>query len=302
MIAVHHEQLGFRLQIGGPALRRRAIRKSANWLCVEELEPRLTLTGSIRAALADHVLSLTGSPGSDLVTIEQNGPVGNEPELIEIRGMGGTKVNGGSKAIFPAEASTRLELNLGSGNNAVQIGSGPGASLILDGLIAIMGNGNDLLAIIHCTLNGPVTVSTGAGTDRVTIEKCEFMNTVTYVLGAGNDVLSIDDSKYCGFTTVDLGAGNDKLLVETRRELHGQSEYDGYAIRCGKGNDLIRVGIQDDPGRRITVDGPINVDGGPGTDSIQAATNNAFNQSYRDRVISNFERLPWFIVASQFAE
>src|SRR5262245_21664766 len=103
--------------------------RKATRLSFEPLEPRLAMA-TVTAALSNGVLTVTGTQGDDQVTIDRNG------DRIRVAQ---------ANASFNAKEIARIEIDLGDGNDSVQIKS-PGKSLKSFGEATTItaGDGNDV--------------------------------------------------------------------------------------------------------------------------------------------------------------
>ena len=199
----------------------------------------------------DGVLTLTGSPANDRLTIS------GTPERIVVLAQLGTRLpserrfGGGRFAIF--EGVTGVIFDGQGGNDNLQITAGVGTFSYLGG------EGNETL-LADLALAGDVQVNMGGGDDRV-ILKAAAANMLQIDLGDGTNTLSLSDTVVSVLSIVS-GSGSDQILLNRVNGIPMVGV--DLSVSSGAGNDL--VGFQACLLRAADPMTPAFLDGGDGDD------------------------------------
>ena len=266
-------------------------------LTVESLETREMLAGNVVASLAQNgTLTLTGDPADNNVQVSES-PRGSGTWCVQPNDSSGitTRINQATKPVnfksvkflriylgagndslllqgtLPADVANlgaRVQIDMGSGNNAVRIPSlvstpvpgqpaKPTALPIgLDSIQATGGNNSITLQNVNWAGNRWLIQTFGNGDSSVSITNSQFAASPQSVLyatpsltvntGAGNDSLMLDHVTVDRFGA-NLGGGNDFAQVTscayTYCTLDGSSGWNGlYA--AGNTKNLLYYGFQ----------------------------------------------------------
>ncbi|MDB5338653.1 MAG: Phosphoesterase, PA-phosphatase related protein [Planctomycetaceae bacterium] len=212
---------------------------------VERLENRVFLASNITASLSKGILTITGSADADRVTVQPAG----QPGSVRISVAGGT-VN--SQQFVELQGLTKdLRAFLAGGNDQIVIQGFTGANALPKNLIVDTGDGADVVDIHNVKVNG----------------------TTKLTLDAGSDLLQIDDAQFVKKATLDSGDGDDGILLDRRTDFSGTTQFNNkLAVSLGAGTDVLRLGIDGDSSRRVSVAKPMTVDGGTETDAVAIST------------------------------
>jgi hypothetical protein len=149
----------------------------------------------------------------------------NTSDLSQIQGN--LRVTSGKwddtfKTNFEFHVHGNALIDLGEGNNTIQIGNGP--------------------QLVSFDTN--LTIKTGAGIDSVSLEHVGVTRTTSIQTGAGGDSLTIDDgSIFNGPLSANLGAGDDNLAVAQNTSSANAVTFDAkVTILMGTGNDTMQLG------------------------------------------------------------
>lgn len=152
--------------------------------------------------------------------------------LSEVKGNLSVKGGVGNDEFFASSAfkvDKNLTLNLGGGNNTVQIGD-TSAALTVGGTASITtGDGIDSVSFSDVSWTGPVTLSLKGGGDLLSIDDgTTFHSTFTADTGAGDDIISIAQDTgssapvtFTGKAKITAGAGNDSLFLGLAQGVFG---------------------------------------------------------------------------------
>jgi len=232
------------------------------------LEDRQMLSGNVVVAFDGTNLVITGDSSANQVQVLYDGV-----DVI-VRGLEGTKINGGNADFLAVAASNTLPgdllVTLQKGNDLfyvsdgvtvtgdviVQPGAGHDKTVINDATVGgdiVIGMpfgvgddpGNDSVAIDNTTATS-VIVATGAGHDVVFLTSVAASEDVIVLLGAGNDALAGSFTANSN-VLVGAGAGNDLFF--------GEFQAGGFSIDMEAGNDLLFLADvdQSDPARQASI-------------------------------------------------
>lgn len=236
------------------AVRKKAQRK----LCVESLEHRTMLDGTVWATLDPRtgILAITGDArdnGVEITTEEIDGAwqvkvAGTASTWIATRSVSrGTKVNRAEWVSFPAADVKGVAIDMKHGRNSVwlEMQAGPeGGNFVLPKDFSFQsGKDLDCLSAAGLDVMGSVKIITGAGGDTVVLGTAiENEETTEFI-----------PFNVAGKATIDLGRGNNSL------ELRGLVGKD-LSIASATGKDSVVLA-----GR---VDGNLSVNLGPNQDVL----------------------------------
>jgi Ca2+-binding RTX toxin-like protein len=218
---------------------------------IEPLESRrLLASAGVTAVLTGSVLTVTGRPKDDLITI--------------------------------TEASSNITVTLGTGNDTKDLKSF--TSSTVKSIVVNGGSGDDVIVLALTTTSTAVTVTGGAGNDTITgsggAESLVGNAGNDSIIGAaGNDTIAGNE----GNDTIDAGTGDDVVSGSSGDDSmlggDGNDTISGSAgmdtIDGGGGNDSIAGGGDNDwllgGGGNDSIDGSSGndfIDGGAGGDSL----------------------------------
>jgi hypothetical protein len=236
-------------------VRRR--RRAVEWLTdrsVGVLESRILPAGNVTAVFDGSDLVITGDKAANSVQVLYDGAD------VLVRGLNGTKINGGVADFVAAGATSTLpggvDVNLLKGNDLfymsggvvvtdfvfVEPGPGNDSTVILDATVTeeiAVGfpflspddAGNDRVALLNSTASN-IFVSLGSGHDLVAFENSPVSETIIVQMGTGNDAV-VGDLEATENINVAMGAGNDLLF--------GNLTAGGFAIDMEAGNDALHL-------------------------------------------------------------
>jgi hypothetical protein len=205
---------------------------------LESLEGRWLLAGNVTAAVNGGVLTLTGDPQANQLTVYQTAPgtyhVVGEPGTtingrpdVTVRGItAGVNVNLGDgddylalMAVVPGD----LNINLGSGDDTLSLGGffelPPDAqplpwSVDVAGKLSIdAGSGNDSVQVLNSRVAGAVNLQGGSGANGFTLFQSRFLQSLALNAGSGDDSVELNTITVLGATTAAGGSGNDSFTV-----------------------------------------------------------------------------------------
>jgi hypothetical protein len=236
---------------------------------------------TVNAPLASSPM-IIGGGGTDSLTV--NGTVGNDFWVITNSFVGGIGspvnysdldfliVNGisGNDTFNVRSTSAATILDTGTGFNTINVGSiAPVTGGILDGIqgaLAIVGNGNDILNIDDTgsvtgktgTLTSSNLTGLGMGAGGITFSGVSILN---LGLGSGNDTLTIAGTPSVP-TNVNGNNGNDTFNIQATT---GVTNLNG-----GAGDDTFNLGsLAPGTGGNVNaITGDLNIEGGSGTNVL----------------------------------
>jgi hypothetical protein len=149
----------------------------ATRLGCESLEQRENPVGNVTAMLSGGTLTVVGDAFDNAVSIRQS-PLGD----ITIVGLNGTTVNGRSAVFVGRGLLNGLNVNMGGGNDAVEV-----VGLWVWGAITVEGGaGNDTIRLAAVT-GGSIAVDGGPGNDTVIAQGVVSRTTAVFNGGLGFD-------------------------------------------------------------------------------------------------------------------
>lgn len=182
--------------------------------------------------------------GGELVVSGDLTISGKQYNRIHFGGTTGTTINGnlsvvgaqGESDSFVADTHLTVEkntlINLGSGTNAITLGSDTGSVLLKGTLIVQTGDGADQIVMKSVNVVGKTTITTGAGADLLSIiGNSTFLGVTLIDTGGGDDRIEIanatgatDPVTFAAKTTIKAGAGNDTLTLGKAVSAGGDSK------------------------------------------------------------------------------
>jgi VCBS repeat-containing protein len=225
------------------------------FLGIENLEERTVLAGNVTASVTGGYLYLFGDAGDNQISVTRNGSAG-----VTIASLDGTtKING---------------------STSLQLGS------VTNGIIAITGNGDDVLEIKGSSTAvfrtfGSTSINTGNGDDIVRFTNYSTAN-LSVATGAGEDQLYADldpalnlsggGLRVAGAAVISMGTEDD--IVSIRNSVFGSN----LVLDASLGNDSVDI-------RNTSFVRLANLYGSLGTDTLNSVGNTFRYAPY----ISGFE-------------
>ena len=174
----------------------------------ETLEPRLLLDGNVTAFAVGGGLFIYGDPLDNDILIEQ----GVTPDEFTITGQTGTTVNtvGPTVAVPFAGVTGGMSFWLGDGDDAIQI-----VDCTIPGTVWIdHGTGGSTTTVAPTAIGGPVYVWCGSGLDTFSLTGGGVGGFVHLYNGAGGSVTTLTDTSVTGDVFVINGDGNDQFVLD----------------------------------------------------------------------------------------
>jgi hypothetical protein len=234
-------------------------------LRIESLEQKQMLAGDVTVSVLNGVLTLQGDDLDNQVAISAGETAGS----------------------FVIHALDGTQIILGDAEGA--------AELVVDGvrrgLVANLGDGNDVLRINEASFRGNVAINMGEGDDRVSIgvapevteaslttdddadidlPSVQIGQSLLIRTGAGNDTVVINDTRGRGSLGVSTGEGDDTVRLGLASEGEEEAELDdevlvsfahGVALDLGAGADDLFV-------NQLRA-GAFHANGGAGADTMR---------------------------------
>ncbi len=179
---------------------RRGSNKKRVVLSPEALEDRDVPAGNVTAFVSGGVLQITGDSADNRIWV-----MGLEDGKAIIAPLDNTTINGVQAPQILGGIAFAYNAQMGAGNDFLYYSNISGGR----SLFAVMGDGDDGLAIDFAKNSGPNILS----------------------MGSGNDVITVGMGKLMGFTTFDLGPGKNRINIAA-------TEFGGVAFR-GSGTDSL---------------------------------------------------------------
>jgi cyclophilin family peptidyl-prolyl cis-trans isomerase len=180
---------------------------------VQNLEPRLLLTGDVTAVIEDGNLVIEGDAAA------------NQLELtyfkgdVSIRSRQGTRINGQTGRTVLIEDTDTIP-----GNVMVTLQGGHDEFLVsrdlkIEGDLTVRGGiGNDTFGMLRTEVGGYLKVLMGSGRDAVSIDDVSVSGDFASIRGNnGRDSLRIVDSVFAPELLVSTGRGHDDVAIEMVR-------------------------------------------------------------------------------------
>jgi hypothetical protein len=214
-------------------------------LRIESLEQKQMLAGDVTVSVLNGVLTLQGDDLDNQVAVSAGETAGS----FVIHGLDGTQ-------LILGDAAGATELVVEG---------------VRRGMIANLGDGNDVLRINEASFRGNVAINMGEGDDRVSIgvvpevpeasltvdadaeidlPSVQIGQSLLIRTGAGNDTVVINDTRGRGSLGVSTGVGDDTVRLGLGGEVEGEAELDdevlvsfahGVALDLGAGADGLFV-------------------------------------------------------------
>lgn len=193
-----------------------------------------------------------------------------------------------------------LNINMGEGLNTLNVAQ----TKVLGGVSITGGNGGNNLTLLELNIGG-LTVTTGSGADNILLGEVGVLGSLFINSDAGNaagaDHIEMEYSGVFGATTILTGGGNDQVTIGPEAQFIGpvsvisnatsgtglnlELSADGQAdveldssltVIGGAAND--RVSLSATNGAKITVNGPITVNLGDGSNILGVMANSSVGQ------------------------
>jgi hypothetical protein len=257
----------------------------------------LSIAGNLLMDVQGRYLAARGDfnadigPGFGLIQV-QNVGFGGDLNVTGAEGIEGLEV---------IDAGVRGDVNVNTGDGSVEAligGVGIGGSLNVSngaGAFAgyeivettVRGNVNvqssALLteAGLVVAVGGNVNVQTGVGPDEVWIEDSLIRGTTVINTDGGHDDVILNNSTFVGLVTINTGGGEDWVAIaHYDAEPFGQPAIfaSGLTVNLQGDADMLEIGFGSDPGETAEFYGPVNANGGPGSDLLYLGGFNTFSQ------------------------
>jgi hypothetical protein len=232
-------------------------------LAAESLENRALLAGNITAVVDGGVLRLTGDGASNGVRIRQSG------DNLEVVGtlLAGTATTINGDATFTASGVTNgLVATLGNGNDVIRLANDNGPVTIAGTIVVSTGNGNDRVTG-SLKNNASEVFHLGPGADRISLNNSTLGNLaingdpLLNANGSSDEVL-LTRVRTSGAAAIRTGGGSDRV------EIDGASSFPlSLTIATGDGSDQIEIeGTTDVP---VQVGNALTIETGRGNDEVR---------------------------------
>ncbi len=154
-----------------------------------------------------------------------------------------------------------LTIELGSGNDFVEIGEAPYTSNLLHvaGDVRVEGcSGNDRISIFSVMIDGELVVQSGTADDAVFLNGLSVAGPVSITCDAGNDRVTTANSANAFFSSVsiDTGIGSDLVVFDSVTRPVGGS----LTILLGGGVDILGIALSTEVWGDLILDGGGNHD------------------------------------------
>ena len=188
---------------------------------------------------------------------------------------------GGDDYLYvPNTITSGPKINMGAGNDKIQIGGGLAAGVYTFNL----GDGNDILDIARDVVNLAFTnVDAGDGSDLIRVGS-HWDGGGDVKLGQGNDEVIVN-GYIAGAKNFDFGADDDTLIVNGKGRTDGISIFGNTKINMGAGDDTVMLAGDIGSDR---VHSNVSVDGGDGNDTLFFTTSDVHTNLKR---LLNFETI-----------
>ena len=223
-------------------------------------------TGTLNGTAALDNLSILGGTGTNTVTLAASAVANTTlykgvAEGVDNLTIGSAAVSGsiiaktgaGVDTVILAgktEISKVVSLDLGAGDDKLDIGSTGSAAKVSGDLIAKAGEGKDTLTVTALDVIGSAanaTLDAGAGDDTIVLTTLHVgsdanAGTLTVNGGEGNDSITLTTVTMgsLGKLTIDGGAGDDTITLAATATASAASI--GYTVNGGEGNDTVVLG------------------------------------------------------------
>jgi hypothetical protein len=236
---------------------------------LELLEDRIT-PADISVTFRGNSVIIKGSRSDDSIQIEHFSSVGNVNTYI-VWGLGSTTINGGLPFVnqtFSGKKPPSWSINLGRGNDYVEVISTMNINGIFGRMNFKLGAGNDTLNLLDADI-AKLNANMGKGNDSVFMDSFFGFQTdrqqagnANFKMGAGNDFISISDTDFTRNARVDLGKGTDTLNVGLFGFFLGTTTvFNNFTIKHGNGPGTVTI-------HNLLNGGKLNAKMGNGPDSF----------------------------------
>ena len=128
--------------------------------------------GNVTTSVKNGTLTITGDNKGDAIAISQTAD-GKEIGILGLSGYttaGATTINGSTSGLEITGVTGDININMGVGNDFVQITADSSKEVILPGHLNLnLGNGSNTLQIGNVQLPGSVSITSGYGDDTVSV-------------------------------------------------------------------------------------------------------------------------------------
>ena len=225
---------GSTVQVGGPA----AVRATAGMATLTAGGEQVTfLKNLLVAGQSTDVAFDTSGVGTAVSAVHGNWTVTGGKGSDAVRATENFRVGGD------------VRLSPGGGDNTVVLG-GDAAALIVGGRLDMAtGGGADAVTLTRMTVNGPVSIVTGAGSDSLGIQGASvYRRAVAIDQGTGDDTAAIGKEAggvvFNGVVTLMQGAGADTMSVEASDDSTGVAfNVAGSRVDGGAGADTLTEAV-----------------------------------------------------------
>jgi VCBS repeat-containing protein len=194
-----------------PAKRKPGFRS----LALEQLESRVVLTGNVQAFVTGGTLRVNGDSADNQILISQVGP-----QIFQISSRDGTTtINGQTAPQTFSRAKNDMQINMGAGNDVVEIAGVAGAPLTVKQRLSVVTGPGDDQVLVSNVRALRLTIDTGAGNDTLNIGSggatagVNVTKEAVIAMGAGNDNAVIANSQFRKTLVLDMGAGTDNATM-----------------------------------------------------------------------------------------
>ena len=242
------------------------------------LENRLLLAGNVTVVEDGHLYIRGDGADNQFEVVAEN-------DQLQVRGLGGTTINGAESYIVSGAQVTESGVSFAGGLRA-HLGPGHDDFAVKDAVfesksLILGGTGDDNVAVEDSTFMGQFTIQTYHGDDSVSTTRSRFADTLFAITLDGEDSVTMIDSMFAANSIVNTGnhsdsihsqgnhylgevnlllsfAGNDH--VELNNPVVGE---DQLGVFLGSGDDTVNGDLTE-----ASIAGTVRIGGQSGTDQI----------------------------------
>lgn len=227
---------------------------------IDGLDDRVLLTGNVSANLYAGVLTITGDPGNNDITIK---PVLGDPSTLRVSGWL-TSVNSAAYNDFPLSAITSVKIDMvpfggkdkitlenfkvenaisfdsgGSGNDALYMTNMSANTITVNA--NIMNNASSFVQMTNTTVAGAAYINTGNGADSINLNGGRIGNVFIHT-GFGNASDTVNVSNFVG-AGIMPGIGQLQIITADGSDVINvqNDSLSRLNIFAGNGNNIITV-------------------------------------------------------------